>query len=148
MLSIDTNLLLYAFEASAPEHKAAYAFLASLVGRDDVAISEFVLAELYNLLRNPSVVDRPLKPLEAVAVIQAYRSHPRWRLLSFPEPSSGVMDQVWRRVAETQFARRRIYDVRLALILRQQGVTEFATSNEKDFDGLGFRRAWNPLKPS
>jgi hypothetical protein len=24
-------------------------------------------------------------------------------------------------------------------------VTEFATANVKDFDGLGFRRAWNPL---
>lgn len=111
-----------------------------------MAISEFVLAELYNLLRNPAVVDRPLKPSEAVSVIQTYRSHPKWRLLSFPDPSSAIMEQVWRRVSEARLARRRIYDIRLALILRQQGVTEFATSNEKDFDGLGFRRAWNPLK--
>src|SRR3989338_7026416 len=45
MLSVDTNLLLYAYEASCPEHKAAYAFFSSLVNRDDVAISEFVLVE-------------------------------------------------------------------------------------------------------
>jgi hypothetical protein len=25
-------------------------------------------------------------------------------------------------------------------------VTEFATVNVKDFEGLGFRKVWNPLK--
>jgi len=28
----------------------------------------------------------------------------------------------------------------------QQGVTEFATLNVKDFQGLGFQRVWNPLE--
>jgi hypothetical protein len=26
-----------------------------------------------------------------------------------------------------------------------QGVTEFATVKVKDFEGLGFRKVWNPL---
>jgi hypothetical protein len=30
-------------------------------------------------------------------------------------------------------------------ILIQQGVTDFATVNEKDFRDCGFRRVWNPL---
>jgi len=30
--------------------------------------------------------------------------------------------------------------------MTSQGVTEFATVNTKDFEGLGFRRVWNPLK--
>ena len=145
MLSVDTNLLLYAYESSCSEHERAYSFLSGLVSREDVGISEFVLVELYHLLRNPAVVERPLKPLDAVAVIQAYRSHPRWRLLSFPNPSSPLMEQVWKRAADPLFARRRIYDLRLALILRGQGVSEFATANTKDFDGLGFHRVWNPL---
>ena len=29
-----------------------------------------------------------------------------------------------------------------------QGVTEFATMNVKDFEGLGFRKVWNPLTES
>jgi hypothetical protein len=29
--------------------------------------------------------------------------------------------------------------------LIQQGVTDFATVNEKDFRNCGFRRVWNPL---
>ena len=43
------------------------------------------------------------------------------------------------------FARRRAYDWRAALLLIQQGVTEFATVNEKDFRDCGFKRVWNPL---
>lgn len=38
-----------------------------------------------------------------------------------------------------------LYDVRSALSMIAQGVTEFATVNTKDFEGLGFQRVWNPL---
>jgi hypothetical protein len=27
-----------------------------------------------------------------------------------------------------------------------QGVTEFATVNTRDFEGVGFRRVWSPLE--
>ena len=40
---------------------------------------------------------------------------------------------------------RRAYDWRAALLLIHQGVTEFATVNEKDFRNCGFQRVWNPL---
>ena len=43
-----------------------------------MAISEFILAEFYGLLRNPSVLKHPLTSEEAVEVIQTYRNHPRW----------------------------------------------------------------------
>jgi uncharacterized protein len=55
------------------------------------------------------------------------------------------MEAVWKRAAEPEFARRRIFDVRLALTLRHHGVREFATANEKDFLDAGFERVWNPL---
>jgi predicted nucleic acid-binding protein len=46
------------------------------------------------------------------------------------------------------FAFRRLYDVRSALTMTAQGVTEFATANVKDYEGMGFRRVWNPLVAS
>jgi predicted nucleic acid-binding protein len=46
MLSIDTNILLHAFNQDSPGHGAAYAWLTSLPQEEDVAISEFILAEL------------------------------------------------------------------------------------------------------
>ena len=49
-------------------------------------------------------------------------------------------------MAEPEIAYRRVYDHRLALTLCQHGVTEFATANVRDFEGLGLGRVWNPLK--
>lgn len=145
MVSMDSNLLLYAFNASAPWHPQAASFLADLHAREDVVVSELVLVELYTLLRNPAVVERPLNPLEAARVIAAYRSHPRWRLHGFPADSLSLHDSLWTTAGRPDFARRRIYDARLALTLVQQGVREFATVNVKDFESFGFRRVWCPL---
>ena len=50
-----------------------------------------------------------------------------------------------KMTAATRHARRRAYDWRAALLLIQQGVTDFATVNEKDFRDCGFQRFWNPL---
>ena len=81
-------------------------------------------------------------------MIETYRRHPRWLLAAFPVDQRRLHDRLWRLAARRQFANRRIFDARLALSLVQQGVTEFATVNVKDFQDLGFRRVWNPLGES
>ena len=145
MISIDTNVLLPAVEADNVHHKKAAAFLDSLHGRDDVIISEFVLLELYVLLRNPAVLAKPLDGAKASAVCEAFRRHPRWQLVGFAPDSRGFHDELWPRLREKQFARRRAYDWRMALTLLRHGVREFATVNVKDFEGLGFGKVWDPL---
>ena len=141
MISIDTNILLYAQNADCPEHGPAIDFVSAAGGRGDVVICELVLVELYVLLRNPAVLARPLKSRQAVEVCQTYRTNPLWRLVE----SAPVMERVWELAARGTFARGRIFDARLALTLQQHGVTEMATANTKDFEGLGFDRVWNPL---
>ena len=69
MISLDTNILLPAVEAENGHHVKASAFLGSLHGRDDVLVSEFVLLELYVLLRNPAVLAKPLDVAELLAVL-------------------------------------------------------------------------------
>lgn len=144
MLSIDTNILFHAINEDSPKHPAAYAWLASIQLQEDVAISEFILAELYGLLRNPAVLQQPLAATEAVDVIEIYRTHPRWRLIGFPAESRSLHDVLWKNARGSSFAFRRLYDTRTALTMVAQGVTEFATVNTKDFEGAGFRRVWNP----
>lgn len=145
MLSIDANLLLYSYCEASPHHGAARGFIESSSTRTDVALSEFVLTELYLLLRNPVVLARPLSAPGAVAVIQSYRNHPRWRVVGFPPTSREIHSDLWQLAATPGMARRRIYDTRTALCLRAFGVTELATATAKDFEGFGFRRVWNPL---
>lgn len=148
MISIDTNILLPAVESGNPDHARAAEFLESLHERKDVAISEFTLLELYVLLRNPTVLARPLPAAGAVDVCEAFRRHPYWQVVGFPPESRAFHDAFWPRLRERDFSRRRAYDWRTALSLLRNGVTEFATVNEKDFRGFGFNRVWNPLTPT
>ena len=144
MTSIDANILLYSNSEASPHHAAAQAFRKTCRS-DDVALSEFVLSEVYLHLRNPAVLDAPLSPAEAVAVIQSYRQHPRWRVLGFPPRSRDLHAALWKAAAAPDFARRRIYDLRIALCLQAFGVTDFATANVKHFEETGFSRVWNPI---
>jgi len=148
MLSLDTNLLLHAFNEDSPSHAMALAWLTPLHQQEEVAVSELILAEFYGLLRNRAVLKHPLDAEEAVEVIQAYRCHPRWRLIGFPLESRLLHDALWQLARRQDFAFRRLYDARSALTMVAQGVTDFATINVKDFEGLGFRRVWNPLTPT
>jgi toxin-antitoxin system PIN domain toxin len=146
MLSVDTNILFHGFNEDSPRHEAAHSWLASIARDEDVAISEFILAEFYGLLRNSAVLKHPLPADEAVEVIQTYRTHPRWRLIGFPIESRPLHDTLWQRARAKDFAFRKLYDTRSALTMIAQGVTEFATVNVKDFEGLRFRRVWNPIR--
>lgn len=141
MLSIDTNILLYAQNQDSPENGAAVAFLDECSSRNDVAICELVLVELYQLLRNPAVVERPLTAAEAVETCRAFRSNPRWALVE----NAPIMNKVWEIAAQTATARRKVFDARIAFTLRHHGVRELATRNVKDFNQFGFDRVWDPL---
>lgn len=145
MISIDTNILFPLVDQDQPRHATALAFAESIQARSDVAISEFVLLELYNLLRNPAVMTQALSASAAVDVCEAFRQHPSWQILGYPSESRPFHDAFWPRLRNADFARRRSFDWRLALTLLQQGVTEFATVNLKDFMGFGFEKVWNPL---
>jgi toxin-antitoxin system PIN domain toxin len=141
VISVDTNILLYSLNADCAEHQRARAFMSELGTARDVVLCELVLVELYLLLRSPAVLARPLAAPAAVALCQGYRSNPRWRLVE----CAPVMTQVWDLAVERSASRRRIIDVRLALTLKHHGVTQLATRNLADFQGLGFERVWDPL---
>jgi toxin-antitoxin system PIN domain toxin len=145
MLAFDTNLLFYASNQDSPFHQGARSFLDNLRENPRVLISELVLVELYRLLRNPTINETPLGPKAATQVIETYRRHPVWRLVGFSPEGRAAHDRLWQAAGKPAFAYRRIYDARLAISLLDQGVDEFATANVKDFEGLGFRRVWNPL---
>lgn len=141
MFSIDTNVLLYAANQDCPEYEAAAAFLVECADRTDVAVCELVLMELYQLLRNPAVVTRPLDGPEAAEVCQTFRRNRRWALIE----NAPVMNDVWVLAATPGIARRRLFDARLALTLRHHGVDELATRNINDFNDFGFSRVWDPI---
>lgn len=143
MISFDTNIAVHAANVDSGHHGAARDFLKSLSERQDVVVCELMLVELYMKLRNSAIFATPLPAKDAVQICEAYRNNLAWTLVE----SASVMDQVWQLAGQKYFAIRRIVDVRFGLTLQHFGVTEFATTNLKDFEGLGFERVWNPLLP-
>lgn len=144
MRSVDTNILLYSLNADCAEHATAKAVIDDLASADDVVILDLVLVELYLLLRNPAVLERPLDAAEAQRICIGYRRHPTWRVAEH----APVMGEVWLRCADMAFPRRRIIDARLALTALHHGVREWITRNTDDFQGLGFERVTNPFARS
>jgi uncharacterized protein len=143
VISFDTNILFPALEPSHVNHAQARDFLESIEGKP-TAVCELVLMEIYVLVRNPVLCNRTLNGLSAVKLIQTLRTNPGWRLFDYP---GGLMAQVWQASGAAGFARRRVFDARLAVTLRHYGVTHFATANTKDFASFGFTQVWNPLIP-
>ena len=62
MISIDTNLLLYSLNPASAWHHAAVSFLQESLHNPAmrVVLTDYVLMELYVLLRNPAVMAQPL----------------------------------------------------------------------------------------
>ncbi len=142
-VGIDTNILLYSLNPGSRWHQAAVDFLRHHFGDPSirVALTDYVLLELYVLLRNPTVMAQPLSARRARDIATAYFRIPNVMRLEH----AAVMDRVWAMAEAEDFPRRKVFDARLGLTLLHGGVTHFATANESDFKDIGFQRVWNPL---
>ena len=143
MISMDSNLLLYSLNPDSVWHEGSVSFLRQNLGIPAVrvAITDYVLVELYVLLRNPAVMAKALTARAARDLVTAYWDVPNVLRVE----NANVMDEVWKLAGGRDFGCRRVFDARLALTLRQVGVTQFATAKVKDFEGWGFEKVWNPL---
>ena len=145
MLSIDTNLLIYAVQPESPSQPEAAKFLEEEVNQKGVlVICKLVLVELYMQLRNPRVFSKPQTPAAAAAYCQTLRSTPGIRHIDY---HPAVLQKLWKWAAIATSGIREIIDARLAPTLRHHGVTHFATANVKHFENFGFTQVWNPLLP-
>ncbi|MFA6294222.1 MAG: TA system VapC family ribonuclease toxin [Victivallales bacterium] len=143
MISCDTNILFYSLNKACLEYGKAKNFLESQLENDKFCICELVLVELYVLLRNPKMNRHPASAQQAVAVIQRFRSNPRWRVIDYP---GGLMNEIWGYAGNRNPAYRSIFDARLAFTLLHHNVKDFATRNVKDFESFNFRKTWDPLQ--
>lgn len=143
MLSADTNIFVHAADPDSPLHSQARNFFQFLDQKnEEFVLCELVLVELYMLLRNPAVFAKPYTASEAAGYCSSLKQNPAWRCIDY---GTEVSKRLWAYAAETQAGFRHIIDARLAFTLQHHGVDRFATINQKDFKGFGFREVWNPL---
>ena len=141
VISFDTNIVVHAANADSEDSAQARAFLEETGQRKDVVICELMLLEVFLKLCNQKIFPNPLSSSESWDFCERLRRNRNWRVVE----SAPVMDEVWKLCRQKSFPFRRIIDLRLGLILRHFRVEEFATTNGKDFQSIGFRRVWNPL---
>ena len=142
MMSFDTNLVVHAVNSDSPSHKTAREFLQTTGEQRDVVVCELMLVEVFLKLCNGRIFKKPMTPKQAGEYCETLRANQNWLLVE----SAPVMDEVWTWTQRRNFAFRRLIDIRLGLTLRHHDVTHFATTNTKDFRGLGFSKVWNPLE--
>ena len=74
MKSLDTSILYYATNASCPEHESARALIdAVALDSRGWILADQVLFEYYRLVRNPTVLARPLGAPEAAKRLAYFR---------------------------------------------------------------------------
>ena len=143
MKSFDTNILFYAVNRDCPEFEAANAALGSALARpDEWCLADQTLFELYRLLRNATVLQRPLSGAEASDLLLYYREKTGWHRCAWELP---FMNELVPFIGQSDFPPRRFFDVVLAITLKRNGVKRFYTRNVKDFEGLDFFEVVNPI---
>ena len=131
MILIDTNVLVYAINADAPQHGAARAFVeAARAGRWRCGLVPQVLLEFFAVVTDKRRVASPLAPaaaLEQVAV---------WRAI-FPvfEVGEEALDHLTGVLAERAAKGGGIFDAWLVAQMRAAGMETICTYNRGDFTG-------------
>ena len=142
MLGIDTNLLVYAFREDLPEHLVSLRFIESrLSTKAPTCVAWPSVYEFFRIVTHKSVFKNPSSRKEAIAFLEALQSADR---LVFLSHGPGHFQSMIELCDESKAVGNLAFDVQIAAIFKDYGVTEVAT-NDADF--LRFRsfKILNPM---
>ena len=143
MKSLDTNILLYATNADCEEYAGCRELVTRALKEGDTwVIADHVWFELYRLLRNPAVLQRPLDAGLAADTIAWYREKSGWLQCAWEPAMMKDLAPLWRSASVSP---RRTFDLILAVTLKAHGVDRFYTRNVNDFKDLGFFEVVDPV---
>jgi len=141
---VDTNLLLYAVNRDAPQHRAATSYLKALWDSGERWCLAW--ANLYEFLAattHPAVLERPLSPQQAWEVVERLLEHPSLDLLAETPRHAEVLRKVIDDVTGPRGAF--FYDCRLAALMREHDVPTIATA-DTDFRKFRFLKVADPTR--
>jgi hypothetical protein len=138
----DINLLVYAYNSDAPEHRKARAwFEAILSGSSTVGFPWAVLLGFLRVMTSRRILIVPLRPAEAIAHIRAWLDQPQSQII---HPGPRHLDLLEELAQPLQIAGELTTDVHLAaLAIEHQAELH---SNDVDFGRFSGLRWVNPLR--
>lgn len=141
MTIVDANLLLYAYNADAPQHGAAARWLTTLFESQEViGLPWIVIWAFIRICTNPRIWDRPLPPKEAFSIAGEWLAIPDVLLLQ-PGRQHWVILQ--RLVAQGSATGPLVTDAVLAALAIENGAV--LASTDQDFGRFKELRWVNPL---
>lgn len=141
MIVPDANLLLHAYDAESPFHRAASRWWAALLsGVEPVGLCPVVVFAFLRLSTHGKVFDRPLTVGEASQRIASWLARPNVRLLV---AGSGHVEAVCRLLTKAGTAGNLVTDAQIAALAIEYGAT--VHSADTDFARLTGVSWENPL---
>jgi uncharacterized protein len=129
---MDTNVLVYALDADAPQHAASRALLeASRDGSTTLYVSSQILCEFYSVVTNARRVQRPCSPADALAAIAALLGF----LRVLPVPMRAV-EELLRLLRRRPVTGADVFDLQIVATMNVNGIGSIYTFNAGDFAGF------------
>lgn len=127
--TLDTNILVYAADASFLLHSAACTVRDHAAAEhQEVRLCYSVLLEFFAVVTDSRRVGNPLSPTEAWREVDAYLS-----TFEVLYPDEGSFAQLGKLANQYQITRQTIFDALIVAMMIQHGVKGIYTDNRKDF---------------
>jgi uncharacterized protein len=111
---VDANVLLYAINRSAPQHRPARSWLdRSLTGAEPIGLAWIVLLAFVRLSTHRAVFPRPLEIADAMDVVRGWLAQPAALVI---EPTARHVDVLASLLAETGAGGNLVNDAHLAAL--------------------------------
>lgn len=141
MIVPDTNLLVYAYDETAPIHKAARTWWeAVLSGAEPVGIPWIVVLAFVRLMTHPTLAENPMTVEQAGGAVRSWLAMDHVRLLS---PSPATLTRFLDLLAEAGIGGNLSTDAMIAALAAEYGGCVY--SNDRDFDRFATVAWRNPL---
>jgi uncharacterized protein len=141
VILLDANLLLYAYNTTAPEHPRARAWLEEIMrGVEPVGIPWATLLAFVRIATNPRVFSHPLAIDEAVAIVAEWLAQSP---VVVPAPSERHFEILSTLLVDCQATGPLVTDAHLAALALEHGATLHTT--DRDFARFTGLRFANPL---
>lgn len=129
MTLLDANVLLYAYNADAPEHERARRWLEGVFASPEwVGLAWMTIWAFLRISTNHRLFPRPLSVREACGLVDQWLSLPRIRVV---EPGTRHGELLKRLMSEHQAAGPLVMDAALASLAIEYGAT--LASTDQDF---------------
>ena len=129
MILLDVNLLLYAYDAAAPEHPRARAWLQRTISTSEiVGLSWHTILSFLRISTMPRVISDPYQLDEAIAIVEEWLGFSNTKILGPTENHWRILSQL---LPKTRVRGSLIMDAHLAALAIEHGAT--LCTNDRDF---------------